>query len=122
MSIHALAEDPWRQRARQNLKAAQYCIARHPALPFPAVSRIYCAAFQATVAMLQASGVDCAEHDGEVWAAAERERPGLGSALWRLYRWQRRADYATGPLDLECARLLVAEHVETCRSLGVEEV
>lgn len=71
--------------------------------------------------MLHASGVDCTEHDGEVWAAAERERQGLGSALWRLYRWQRRADYATGPLDLETARSLVAEHVAMCGSLGVQE-
>lgn len=121
MTIHSIPESPWVARARQNLRAAMFCMARQPSLPFPAVSRIYYATFQATVAMLHRVGVDASEHHGEVWREAERQRWGLGRALWRLYTWRRRADYATGVIDLERARSLVATHVETCHSLGIQE-
>jgi uncharacterized protein (UPF0332 family) len=111
----------WSERAAQNLRAAMLCIARTPPLPLPAVSRIYYATFQATVAALRERGFDCSEHHGDVWRAAERCQWGLGRSLWRLYTWRRRADYATGSIGLERARELVAEHATTCRSLGITE-
>ena len=106
---------------RQNLRAALHGISRRPGLTFPAVSRIYFATLQATAAMLHANAGNGIEHDGDVWRAAEREREGLGAALWRLYRWCRRADYATGDIDVQHARRLVDEHAAICRSLGIHE-
>jgi hypothetical protein len=121
MTIHSMPESPWLARARQNLRAALFCIARQPRLPFPAVSRVYYATFQATVVRLQRDLAFVSEHHGDVWRQAERLRWGLGKTLWRLYTWRRRADYATGPIDDDRARELVATHAETCRSLGVQE-
>lgn len=89
--------DDWQARARQNLRAAMLLVARHPPLVFPAISRLYYAAFQATLAALGRAGTTVPEHHGDVWSAAETIRPGLGSLLRDLYKWRMRADYATGP-------------------------
>ncbi|MBM4061023.1 MAG: hypothetical protein FJ265_07985 [Planctomycetes bacterium] len=56
---------------------------------------------------------------GDVWCAGERLRPGLGKSLWELYKWRRRADYATGPITLGQARALIGQYTTLCASIGV---
>jgi hypothetical protein len=111
----------WRERARQNAKAASVLSARNPSLPFPAVSRLYYACFQAVVAnLLQAGHVPRVDSHGEVWRAAESIRPGLGGDLQDLYGWRRKADYATGDVTEQIMRELVTQYLSVCASLGVE--
>ena len=111
--------DDWQTRARQNLCAAMLLVARHPPLVFPAISRLYYAAFQATLAALFLAGTKVPEHHGDVWSAAEAIRPGLASLLRDLYKWRMRADYATGPILLDRARDLVSCYTTICASLGI---
>jgi len=111
--------EDWRARARQNLRAATLLVARHPPLVFPAVSRLYHAVFQATLAALGPSAGRVAGNHGELWRAADRLRPGLGSLLTELYNWRLRADYATGSIGLDRARDLVSVYTTICASLGI---
>lgn len=121
MSILSFPDSPWAVRARQNLRAALFCVARQPGLPYAAVSRVYYALFQATMAWLLAEGLAPDLHHAAVWRAAESMRQGLGRDLWRLYTWRRRADYATAEISEARGRQLVADHAALCRELGVRE-
>lgn len=111
----------WRQRAAQNLRAGTLLAARHPPLWHPAVSRIYYACYQAAVAKLRQHGQAVGDSHGELWRAAEAWRWGLGNAIWALYKWRRRADYATAEIGPDKARELVAEYAALCRSLDIHE-
>ena len=111
--------DDWQIRSRQNLRAAMLLVARHPPLVFSAISRLYYAAFQATLAALHRAGKHTKDRHGDVWCAAEMLAPGLGRELWKLYKWRMRADYASGSISLSEARNLVAEHTTTCATLGI---
>jgi uncharacterized protein (UPF0332 family) len=86
---------------------------------FPAISRLYYGVFHAVLAALWRAGKRPKDLHGDVWCAGERLQPGLGNALWDLYKWRRRADYATGPIQLEQARALVAEYTTLCASIGI---
>ena len=111
----------WRTRAAQNLRAAILLAARHPPLPYPAVSRIYYACFQATCAALLAKGIRCGGAHGEAWRAANHVRLGLGTRLRRLYHWRRAADYATQTIGDSEARELVATFATLTRELEITE-
>jgi uncharacterized protein (UPF0332 family) len=111
----------WRTRAAQNLRAAILLAARCPPLPYPAVSRMYYACYQATCAALLAKGIPCGEVHGEAWRAANHVRLGLGTKLARLYSFRRKADYAIAPIPDDDARDLVAKHATLARELGITE-
>ncbi len=113
--------EPWRERARQNAKAASLLSARSPCLPMPAVSRLYYACFQAVIARLLELGRACRiDNHGEVWRSADQLRAGLGSELQDLYGWRRKADYAAGGVTERTARQLMEQHLGTCAWLGIE--
>ncbi len=94
-------------------------VARHPPLVFPAISRLYYATFQATVAAITRTGPRAPEHHGDVWHAAETIQPGLGNLLRELYKWRRCADYSAGPIRLDEARDLVSHYTTVCASIGI---
>jgi len=111
--------DDWQTRARQNLRAAMLLVARHPPLVYPAISRLYYATFQATLAALGPAAGHVAGNHGDVWEAADRLRPGLGNLLRDLYKWRRCADYAAGSIRLGEARGLVSHYTTICASIGI---
>lgn len=111
----------WRLRARENGRAASL-LAGDLCLPHAAVSRLYHACFQATVARLLELGRLPASLDlAEIWRAADAVQGGLGGDLQDLYGWRRKAEQAAGRIETATARALVRAHRGTLQALGVAD-